>query len=97
MPKILKGFFLPSLALAQVSLQEQVAPPVALEFVGFHQWDKSTRRSYGYWKYSGKEVAGEELKKVLGSLICFKCSKELHTDDCPFAKLRAELNALKEK
>jgi hypothetical protein len=47
------------------------------------------------WKYSGKEVTEEEIKSVLGSLICFKCGKELHTDDCPFAKLRAELNALK--
>ena len=49
------------------------------------------------WKYSGKEVTEEEIKNVLDSLICFKCGKELHTDDCPFAKLRAELNALKEK
>ena len=49
------------------------------------------------WKYSGKEVTEEEVKKVLDSLICFKCGKELHTDDCPFAKLRVELNALRKK
>ena len=50
------------------------------------------------WKYSGKEVTEEEVKKIIESLICFKCGKELHTDDCSFTKLRAELNALiKEK
>ena len=49
------------------------------------------------WKYSSKEVTEEEIEKVVKSLICFKCGKELHTDDCPFAKLRVELNALKEK
>jgi hypothetical protein len=49
------------------------------------------------WKYSGKEVTEEEIKNVLDSFICFKCGKELHTDDCPFTKLRAELNTLKEK
>jgi hypothetical protein len=49
------------------------------------------------WKYAGnKEVTTEEVAKVLSSLVCFKCGKELHSDDCPFAKLRAELNALKE-
>jgi transcription initiation factor IIE alpha subunit len=49
-------------------------------------------------KYSGEEVTEEGVKNVLGSFVCFKCGKELHTDDCSFAKLRAELNALiKEK
>jgi hypothetical protein len=49
------------------------------------------------WKYArNKEVTTEEIEKVLKSLICFKCGKELHSDDCPFAKLRAELTALKE-
>jgi hypothetical protein len=49
------------------------------------------------WKYAkNKEVTTEEVAKVLSSLVCFKCGKELHSDDCPFARLRAELNALKE-
>ena len=49
------------------------------------------------WKYTkNKEVTGEEIEKVLVSLTCFKCGKDLHSDDYPFAKLRAELKALKE-
>ncbi|MBA7677544.1 hypothetical protein ES703_85802 [subsurface metagenome] len=49
------------------------------------------------WKYAkNKEVTTEEIEKVLASITCFKCGKELHSDDCPFAKLRAELIALKE-
>jgi len=49
------------------------------------------------WKYAkNKEVTTEEIGKVLASLTCFKCGKELHSDDCPFARLRVELNALKE-
>jgi hypothetical protein len=50
------------------------------------------------WRYANgnKEVTEEEIDKVLGNLTCFKCGKELHSDDCPFAKLRAELRALKE-
>jgi len=49
------------------------------------------------WKYAkgSKEVTDEEIEKVLANLICFKCSKELHSDDCPFARLRVELRALK--
>ena len=48
------------------------------------------------WKYAkNKEVAIEDIEKVLASLTCFKCGKEFHTDDCPFAKLRVELSALK--
>ena len=51
------------------------------------------------WEYvigGKKEVTVAEIDNIMGSLICFKCGKELHSDDCPFAKLRAELNALKE-
>jgi len=48
------------------------------------------------WKYAKKkEITKEELEGVLGSLTCFKCGKEFHSDDCPFHKLRVELNALK--
>jgi len=48
------------------------------------------------WKYANdKEITLEELERVLTNLICFKCGKELHSDNCPFAKLRVELNALK--
>ena len=48
------------------------------------------------WKYAkNREVTTEEIEKIMASLICFKCGKELHSDDCPFAKLRAELQALK--
>ena len=49
------------------------------------------------WKDAkNKEVTTEEIDKVLSSLVCFKCGKDLHSDDCPFARLRAELNDLKE-
>ena len=49
------------------------------------------------WKYANdKEITLEELERVLTNLICFKCGKELHSDNCPFAKLRVELNALEE-
>ena len=48
------------------------------------------------WKYAkNKEVTGEEIARILSSLICFNCGKDLHSNDCPFAKLRAELKALK--
>jgi hypothetical protein len=48
------------------------------------------------WKYAqNKEVTVEEIEQVLKSLTCFKCGKELHSEDCPFAKLRAELITLK--
>ena len=47
------------------------------------------------WKYArNKEVTGDEISKILSSLTCFNCGKDLHSDDCPFAKLRAELKAL---
>ena len=49
------------------------------------------------WKYAGnKPVTREEIEQVLVSIPCFKCGKDLHSDDCPFARLRAELIALKE-
>jgi len=50
-----------------------------------------------FWKYTKKtkEVTVEEIDKVLSSIICFNCGKDIHSDDCPFAKLRAELRALK--
>lgn len=47
------------------------------------------------WKYSNKEVTNEDVEKVLHSLVCFNCGKEAHTDECPIAKLRAELKSLK--
>lgn len=48
------------------------------------------------WKYAkNKEVTTEDIERVLTSLTCFKCGKELHSDDCPFHRLRVELNALK--
>ena len=51
------------------------------------------------WKYctTTKEVTNEQIDEVLSNLMCFKCGKDIHTDACPFAKLRAELRALKEK
>ena len=50
------------------------------------------------WKYAkgSKEVTKEDIERVLSSIVCFKCGKEIHTEECPFAKLRAELLALKE-
>jgi len=50
-----------------------------------------------FWKYAkNKKVTSEEIERILSSFTCFKCGKDLHSDDCPFAKLRVELNALKE-
>jgi hypothetical protein len=49
-----------------------------------------------FWKYAkNKEVTNEEIDQILSSLTCFKCGKDLHSEDCPFAKLRVELRALK--
>jgi hypothetical protein len=49
------------------------------------------------WKYArNKKISAEEIEKILASLTCFKCGKELHSDDCPFARLRVELKALKD-
>jgi len=49
------------------------------------------------WKYAkNKEVSVDEIDKILTSIICFKCGKELHSDECPFSKLRAELQDLKQ-
>lgn len=49
------------------------------------------------WKYSGKEVTKEEVKKIVQT--CFKCTKERRTDDCPYfiTELSVELNALLEE
>ncbi|MGQ9498322.1 MAG: hypothetical protein ACUVRC_06470 [Desulfotomaculales bacterium] len=49
------------------------------------------------WKYTGKEISREQVEKALASISCFKCGKELHSDECPFAKLKAELRALLEQ
>ena len=34
------------------------------------------------WKYAGKEVIEEEVKKIIQT--CFQCGKEHNTDDCPY-------------
>jgi hypothetical protein len=50
-----------------------------------------------FWKCAkNKEVTTEEIERILSSLTCFKCGKNLHGDDCPFARLRDELIAPKE-
>jgi len=33
------------------------------------------------WKYAGKEVTEEEVKKIIQT--CLQCGEEHHTDDCP--------------
>jgi hypothetical protein len=49
------------------------------------------------WRFAkNKEITREEIDRALASITCFNCGKEYHTDECPFAKLRAELKALKE-
>ena len=49
------------------------------------------------WRYAkNKEITREDIDRVLAGISCFNCGKEYHTDECPFAKLRAELKALKE-
>lgn len=49
------------------------------------------------WKYSGKEVNEEDLDKALKAVreVCFKCGKEMHTDDCSIHKLVVEIQSLK--
>jgi hypothetical protein len=49
------------------------------------------------WKYSGKEVSEEEIYMALNAIsyLCFKCGKEVCSEDCPIRKLAAELNDLK--
>ena len=39
-------------------------------------------------KEPGKEVSKEDLSKTLSSLraACFKCGRELHSDDCPIGR-----------
>jgi len=49
------------------------------------------------WRYSGKEVSDEELDKALKAVreACFKCGKEMHSDDCSIHKLVVEIQSLK--
>lgn len=49
------------------------------------------------WKYSGKEVTKEEVKKIIQT--CFKCTTERRTDDCPYfiTELSVESDALLEE
>jgi len=49
------------------------------------------------WKYSAKEVSEEDLDKALDAVrkACFKCGKEMHTDDCSIHKLVVEIQSLK--
>ncbi len=49
------------------------------------------------WKYSGKEVTTEEVKKIIQS--CFNCIKERRINDCPYfiAELSVESNNSLEK
>jgi len=34
------------------------------------------------WKYGGREVTGEEVKKIIQTR--FQCGRENRTDDCPY-------------
>ena len=49
------------------------------------------------WQYSGKEVSEEDIEKALKAAreACFKCGKEMHTDDCSIHKLIVEIQTLK--
>jgi len=49
------------------------------------------------WKYSSKEVSAEDLDKALKGAreACFRCGKEMHSDDCSIYKLVVEIQALK--
>ena len=49
------------------------------------------------WRYSGKEVSEEDLDKALKAVreTCFKCGKEMHSDDCSIHKLVVEIQSLK--
>ena len=51
------------------------------------------------WKYSGKELSGEEIYMALNAIgyLCFKCGQEVCSEDCPIRKLAAEVQALKEE
>ena len=57
------------------------------------------------WRYSGKEVSEEDLKRALRAVraACFKCGDEMHSDDCSIYKvitdiyrLQMEIRALKD-
>jgi len=49
------------------------------------------------WKYSGKAVTTEEVKKIIQT--CFKCINERRTNDCPYfiTELSVESDALLEE
>lgn len=51
------------------------------------------------WKYTNephKEVSKEDLEMALDSIqaACFKCGKDLHTDECPISQARAAVREL---
>ncbi|MDY6862593.1 MAG: hypothetical protein SV062_06335 [Thermodesulfobacteriota bacterium] len=49
------------------------------------------------WKYTNKEVTEEDLERTLKALQdgCFKCGKEMHSDDCPIAIAKTEIKKIK--
>ena len=51
------------------------------------------------WKHGKKdvEVTEREVLKTMDALraACFKCGKDIHSDDCPIAKAMAAVNELK--
>lgn len=49
------------------------------------------------WKYSGKEVSQEDLDKALKAVreACFKCGKEMHSDECSTHKLVVKIQSLR--
>ena len=49
------------------------------------------------WNYSSKEVTEEDLDKALKAVreACFKCGKEMHSDDCSIHKLVVEIQSLR--
>jgi len=49
------------------------------------------------WKYWGKEVTTEEVKKIIQT--CFKCIKERRIIDCPYfiTEMSVESNNLLEE
>lgn len=34
------------------------------------------------WEYGGREVTGEEVKKIIQTR--FQCGRDNYTDDCPY-------------
>ena len=49
------------------------------------------------WKYSGKEVAEEDVDKAVKAVreAYFKCGKEMHKDECTIHQLVVEIQAMK--